>query len=232
MPLRTVFIDVGGTLIAENPSRAEIYAQVARAHGRPLGIEAMAELMRAAHEGLPPEIGGAFRYSDPWFEAFIERIFGRELDLRPDELPSIARELFERFSDPRTFRPFPGARELLSSLASLGLKLAVVSNWSGRLAALLAALDLSQHLCAILASAEERCEKPSAEIFERALARTGSLAHETLHAGDHPDKDVEGARRAGIAAVLVDHQGLQRGSALERVESLAALEHLIRERAA
>lgn len=232
MPLRTLFIDAGGTLIQENPSRAEIYARVARAQGRAIDAAAMGVLMGAAHDALPLELGDAFRYSDPWFEAFIERIFRAQLGLRPEALPGIARELFERFSDPRTFVPFPGAREVLERLADRGLRVAVVSNWSGRLAGLLADLGLAGSLTAVVASAEVRCEKPSARIFERALALTESRPSEALHAGDHPLNDVEGARRAGIGAVLVDHHGRHAGSTLPRVGSLLELEHLVWERAA
>ncbi len=232
MPLRTLFIDAGGTLIQENPSRAEIYARVARAHGLAIDAAAMGERMRAAHDALPVELGGAYRYSDPWFEAFIERIFRTDLGLAPETLPGISRELFERFSDPRTFVPYPGARQLLEGLAERGLRVAVVSNWSARLAGLLSDLGLAGPLAAVVSSAEARCEKPGAEIFERALALTGSLPSETLHAGDHPTNDVEGARCAGIEAVLVDHHGRHADAACPRVGSLFELEHLVRERAA
>lgn len=232
MPLRTLLIDAGGTLIRENPSRAEIYAQAARAHGRPISAAAMGERMRAALEALPAELGDAFRYSDPWFEAFIERIFRGDLGLAPDLVPGIARELFERFSDPRTFVPYPGARQVLDNLAARGLRVAVVSNWSGRLAGLLSVLGLAGPLAAVVTSAEMRSEKPAPEIFERALELTGSRPSETLHAGDHPLNDVEGARRVGIAAVLVDHHGRHAGAPVPRVGSLFELEHLVRERAA
>lgn len=232
MPLRTVFIDVGKTLIEENPPRAEIYAAVARAHGRPVDPVRMAGLMGAAHDELPLEVGGAFRYSDPWFEAFMERIFHQDLGLARASLPGISRELLARFSDPATFRAFPGAVELLEGLSALGLRVAVVSNWSGRLPALLGSLGLTRHLDAVLASAVERCEKPSPELFRRALERTDTAPEEALHAGDHPDRDVAGARAAGIEAVLVDHHGIHANLDVPRVGSLAELGFLIRERVA
>lgn len=232
MSLKTVFIDAGGTLIEENPPRAEIYSSIARAHGLPVAPPEMARLMRLAHDALPLVIGGAYRYSDGWFEAFMERIFHRELGLERAALPGIARELFERFSDPATFRVFPGARELLDELAHMGLRAAVVSNWSGRLPALLTDLGLAEGLAAVVVSAEERCEKPDPEIFRRALARTGTAPEDALHAGDHPTRDVAGARAAGIEAVLVDHRGLRERGSARRVRSLFELGHLLRERAA
>jgi putative hydrolase of the HAD superfamily len=232
MPLRTVFIDAGGTLIQEIQPRAAIYAAVAAAHGRPVGQERMAASMRAAHKTLPLEVGGAYRYSDPWFEAYMEQVFHRDLGIERGALPGIARELFERFSSPATFKTFPGAFEFLDELDALGVAAAVVSNWSGRLPGLLAGLGLGPRLAAVLTSADERCEKPSPELFRRALARTGTAPEEALHTGDHPEQDVAGARAAGIEAVLMDHQRTHGGLRLPRVEGFRELGRLVRERCA
>lgn len=232
MPLKTVFIDVGGTLIEENPSRAAIYAAVAAARGRRVSPDDMARHMRVAHDALPVVVGGCYRYSDPWFEAFMEHVFSRDLGLGAELLPGIAAELFERFSDPATFRVFPGALEFLDDLDALGIGAAAVSNWSGRLEALLARLGIAERLRAVVASADERCEKPSAELFRRALERTGTSAPDALHAGDNPERDLAGARAAGIEAVLVDHHGAWRDLATARVTSFAELGAFVRERAA
>jgi HAD superfamily hydrolase (TIGR01450 family) len=45
--------------------------------------------------------------------------------------------------------------------------------------------------------------KPSAILFERALATIGALPGEVLMIGDNPSTDAEGARRLGIEAVLI-----------------------------
>jgi FMN phosphatase YigB (HAD superfamily) len=37
-------------------------------------------------------------------------------------------------------------------------------------------------------------------------------AHEALHAGDRIDRDAEGALRAGLQALLVDHEGRLAGN--------------------
>ena len=75
MALRTLFLDFGNTLVAERPSRFELYASEARAGGVPIDENAMRELMTRAHAELPAVINGAYRYTDEWFEAYIERIF-------------------------------------------------------------------------------------------------------------------------------------------------------------
>ena len=110
--LRAVFLDVGGTLLAEARPRWRLYAAAARARGLEVDDEGMRERMRRAHAELPRELRGAFRSSDPWFEAFIGKIFGEGLGLPAAELPGRARELFALFERRATFRVSPGAREV------------------------------------------------------------------------------------------------------------------------
>lgn len=204
--LSAVFLDVGDTLLSEHPPRFAIYAEEAARFGVPVDPETMGELMRSAHVELPRVLDGAFRYSDPWFEAFIERIFCGELDLPEERLPELTQELFHRFEDPATFRLYPGARELLERLRGRGITVGIISNWSARLPRVLEAMDLSSRVDFVLCSALEGAEKPEAVLFQRALERAGAPPEETVHAGDHPQKDVRAARECGIQPVLVDHR--------------------------
>jgi putative hydrolase of the HAD superfamily len=227
MTLKAVFLDIGNTLVREDPSRFEIYAQAARRHGVPVTENQMNRLMRKAHEELPREVGGAFRYSDAWFKAYIERVYHDYLKIDRGVLPALSGDLFARFSDPTTFRLFDGALELLDELRERGLRLGIVSNWSARLPKLLEALGIAKRVDFVVCSAIERVEKPDTAIFERALALSGVSPGRTLHAGDHLEKDVYGARRAGIRGVLVDHARVATHSGTPRVSSLADLRHLV-----
>ena len=231
MTLRAVFLDMGGTLIIERPSRYAIYAGCARERGIEIDSAGMRACMRSAHAALPLELDGAFRYSDPWFRAFIRRIFQEELGLPAGEVPGLTEELFARFEDPATFHLFPGLHELLERLRARGLVLGVVSNWSARLPRLLAGLELTRCFDFVLCSALEGMEKPDPAFFQLALERAGVAPHEALHAGDHPQLDVQGALAGGLEAVLVDHRGSQppvKGVPL--VKGLFELERVILER--
>lgn len=232
MALKGVFIDAGNTLLDEMPSRAALYAEAAGRAGLRVAPQEMARLMDAAHEELPREIGRAFRYSDEWFEAYMRRIFQHELGLSEARLRPLQDELFARFSDPASFRLYPGAHELLEGLSELGLRVGVLSNWGPRLPLLLEGLGVAERIDFVLVSCLERCEKPEREIFERALRRAELAPGEALHAGDHLERDVAGARRAGIEGVLVDHAGKHAQSAVPAVRSLTELLELVRERAA
>jgi len=230
MALQAVFIDAGNTLLYEKPSRFEIYAQAARRRGLDIASEGMRDLMVRAHRELPREIEGAYRYSEVWFSSYIQRIFHQELGLSSRELPGVSEELFGRFADPSTFALFPGAIELLEGLRRRGLAVGIVSNWSQRLPGILAGIGVSARVDFVLASAIERIEKPAPEIFQRACDRAGVRPAEALHAGDHPEKDVAGALRAGLQAIQVLHGGNRGdpatgtprvGSLLELAEAIA-----------
>lgn len=227
MTLKAVFIDVGNTLLYEKPSRFEIYAEGARRRGSDVTTPAMQELMRRAHREIPAEVGGAFRYTDPWFEIYIDRIFHHYLGIARVELPGVHDELFGRFSQAETFTLHPGGDELLDDLARRGLQVGIVSNWSARLPSLLERLGIAQRVDFVLCSAIERAEKPDAVIFERALKLADVEPHEALHAGDDFEKDVLGARRVGMRAVLVDHAGTHASREVPRVRDLVELRELI-----
>lgn len=223
MPLQALSLDFCGTLAVEVRSRAAIYAEAGAARGLAVGEKRMATLMDEAHAALPREVDGAFRYSDDWFRAFIERIFHGVLGLEHGRLTALEDELFARFSDAATFRLFPGAPELLSAAHAAGLRTLVVSNWSPRLGLILERLGLAEGLDAIVSSAEERLEKPDPALFGRALERLDVPPSAALHAGDHPDRDVAAARAAGLAAVLVDRSGTMPADGVPVVDSLPAL---------
>jgi REG-2-like HAD superfamily hydrolase len=223
MTIKAFFVDVGNTLVREVPSRFAIYAECARAHGVALETPEMATWMRRAHREIPQRVGGAFRYTDPWFTAYIERIFHHHLGIERGLLPELSRGLFARFSDPATFELHPGALEILDAARARGLAIGVISNWSARLPGLLHSLGVAERVDFVLCSAIEELEKPDPAIFLRALALAGVRPDEALHAGDDLEKDVLGARRVGIRAVLVDHAGDRAHLSYPRAGSLAEL---------
>lgn len=49
--------------------------------------------------------------------------------------------------------------------------------------------------------------KPARRIFEAAVDAGGATADITLHVGDHPEMDVEGARRSGLRTVWINRNG-------------------------
>jgi len=229
-PLRLLCLDVGGTLLEERIPRWGIYAEIGAAQGLPSTPDEMRELMREAHVSLPRELDGAFRYSDPWFEAFIRRIFGERLGGSAQQVAEITEEAFRRFETAETFRLFPGVRGFLDRLRERGVRLAVVSNWSARLPHVLEAVGIADRFDAVLCSALEGTEKPDPELFLRAMERLGIEPRATRHVGDQPRYDVVGARAAGIEPVWIRHSGPEGPPGYDdvlRVGSFAELEEAL-----
>ena len=80
----------------------------------------------------------------------------------------------------------------------------VVTNGTGRLQrAKLDAAGLAAHVDAVITSGEHGAAKPQPSIFRAALALAGVAAADAVMIGDHPRHDLAGARRVGMAAILI-----------------------------
>jgi HAD superfamily hydrolase (TIGR01509 family) len=121
----------------------------------------------------------------------------------------------------------PGVHATLGELRRMGLKLVVVSNANGRLKSLFARLDLAPFFDVILDSAEEGVEKPDPRLFQLGLERSHSMPAQTVHVGDLYHVDVEGARSAGVDAVLLDPAGLYDGFDCPRIRDIGELPDLL-----
>ena len=77
--------------------------------------------------------------------------------------------------------------------------LAVISNFDGRLRVILEHLAVSKFFSHVFLSSELGADKPDAEIYRRALRLSGASPNETLHVGDDPERDWEGATAAGLS---------------------------------
>lgn len=227
--LRAVSFDAGNTLLYCDPPPEAIYAEALSRHGRDVTPAEVAPAFRdawaAMQQRVPP---GDDRYAGD------ERLFWG--DLLQDVLARLEHgapwrhlldELYAAFARPDAWRLFPDSLATLEALRRRGLKLAIVSNWDRRLPEILDQLGLTSRVDTVVVSAIEGVEKPAAEIFQRALERLGVPAAATLHVGDSPREDYEGARAAGLAAALVDRDGLFVLDHYRRLPTLGAVLDLV-----
>jgi putative hydrolase of the HAD superfamily len=139
---------------------------------------------------------------------------------------TVSAAAFERlathFRNPATWAVYDDVFSTLEELERHDLKLAVVSNWDSYLPNLLASLGLDRFFPVIAVSAIEETGKPHPEIFRRACRRLDVRPAEALHVGDSVAEDLEGARSAGLSALLLDRQNLHVEIA-DRITSLAEL---------
>jgi FMN phosphatase YigB (HAD superfamily) len=135
---------------------------------------------------------------------------------RATELAVLARA---RYVDPAVgWRPFEDTVPALSLLSEAGWRHAVLSNHVPELVQILAGLGLDRHLDAVFCSAVTGYEKPHPEAFAAAL-RIRRNGEPVWMVGDNPEADVEGARRAGLPAVLVRRNGTGLLEAAEEIMS-------------
>ncbi len=125
-----------------------------------------------------------------------------------------------------SFVAFPDVVPALRELRELGVRLVVVSNWDCSLAEWLQGAGLASLLDGTVSSAAAGEPKPGPAAFRAGLALAGVTADEALHVGDSMEADVEGARAAGIRAVLLARGG-DRPAGVEAVGSLAELPSLL-----
>ena len=126
------------------------------------------------------------------------------------------------------FAAYADAAPALRALRALGLRLVVVSNWDVSLHERLAETGLAPLVDGAVASAEIGVAKPDPAIFRHALELAGGVpAAAALHAGDSLDADVEGARAAGLRAVLVARGDGPAPAGVASISSLAELPALL-----
>jgi putative hydrolase of the HAD superfamily len=118
------------------------------------------------------------------------------------------------------FEAFADAAPVLRRLRARGLRLVVVSNWDCSLPDVLERVGLRELVDEVVTSAVVGAAKPAAAIFEAALAAARCAAAEAVHVGDSVANDIEGARAAGIRALLLDREG---GGDLASLAQLPAL---------
>ena len=125
--------------------------------------------------------------------------------------------------DSLRFTLFADVVPALDALARTGLRLAVVSNWDCSLPGVLSDLGVAERFEAVTVSATAGARKPEPAIFRRALEALGVAPAAALHCGDLPNADCEGARRAGIRAVLLDRSGTLPPGPCPRIAALSDL---------
>ena len=208
--IRTVFFDVGNTLLTPAIPEADVLTEVAASLGR--------QLDRAAVERAIPVM---YRYYEQLYEADNsiwadeDRAVGiwlamykylSELVGIADIGDEVARIGYERFLNPDSWTTFDDVIGTLFALKSRNISIGLISNWDSSLDSIITGMGIRFYFSTVIASASVRMHKPQPEIFHLALSEARAIPSETMHVGDHLQADVGGAARVGITPVLIDRQ--------------------------
>lgn len=202
----------------------EVYGRELAEDGCPVSPgdlhQALSFAWEAVRSEADPNRYGGVRGEGAFWRAFLNRVRGRLDGGRVSE--AAFDRLALHFRNPSSWAVYPDVVSTLDALALRGFTLAVVSNWDSHLPRLLEGLGLVDRFATLAVSAIEETGKPGSAIFHRACARTGVAPSEALHVGDSLAEDYEGARAAGLAAVLLDRHGLH-PSVPDRIQNLSEL---------
>ncbi len=205
--LEAVLFDAGGTLVTlDYPFIADTLrrhgSDVAPAQLRRAEAQARLAIDRSARTPAGPE-GNDDSRRPSYFSTLLEAAgaAGEALARGVEDL--------ERDHALRSLWRLPQeeAPDTLRGLRARGVRTAVVSNSDGRIAAVLEAAGLAEHLELIVDSHLEGVEKPHPAIFRRTLERLGVAAERCVYVGDIYSIDAMGARGAGLWPVILDPTG-------------------------
>lgn len=223
--VRAVFFDAGYTLLCMDPPQEILFLQVCSGLGIAIDDDRLAQAVRDANVMLAPRTSASEhrpysleRVDRFWIEYHRVVLQGCAVDSTAVDL---AEPVYRMFSERLGWRVYDDVRPLLAGLRARGIKLGVISNWTGDLEDVLRRIELRSSFDFVIDSAHFGHEKPHPEIFAEALRLADVHASAALHVGDSIEHDVDGALSSGLRPVLVDRMG--RFTAFERAPRIAGL---------
>lgn len=232
---KAIFFDAAGTLFTVNGSVGEIYARLAREHGKDVSVSDLEAGFRRCFADAPPM---AFPGASPeqilslekqWWCDIVHDVFA---PLGPfPRFTDYFDALFAYFARTEAWQLYPETLVTLTALADRGFQLGVISNFDSRLFGLLDGFTIAHFFDPIVISTHAGAAKPEGAIFTQALAHHGFRPEGTLHVGDSFHADIVGARTAGMTPVLIDRKATtEKMSDYLRINNLTELLKVVDER--
>lgn len=212
--IRCVAFDAVNTLIFPDPPVKVAYSRIARKYGSRLGAEEIADRFRTAYRhseeadrresdgGTAPEL---LSTSEERERGRWEAIVATVLDDVADPAGCFA-ELFHYFGQPDAWRCYADVAETIETLHRRGIRTAIASNFDDRLNRVCDGLPELRTIGLRAISSLVGYRKPSPEYYRTLLKLTDCRPGELLMVGDDYENDVQGARRAGLAAIYLQRQ--------------------------
>jgi FMN phosphatase YigB (HAD superfamily) len=226
-----VLLDAGGVFVL--PDHDRIAGAFARAEV-PVDRARLDHAHYAGAARVSTELDAEADWNACW-TLYLEG-YAEALAVPADAAADLHAHLDSEFADAALWtRVAPGAVDGLRALATVGVRLGMVSNADGLIAQRLQELEILQvgpgigvEVECIVDSGAVGVMKPDPRIFRIALEAMGIDdadvdAGRVWYVGDMPGIDVVGARRSGLRPYLMDPLGLHHDADHDRVGSLAEL---------
>lgn len=229
--IRVVFFDAADTLFHVHGSVAEIYLRHAVECGfsqKPDSLVAIKQAFSRAFREAPPPV---FPAAEParikqserlWWFDIVHHVFYRVGMF--ERFDDFLDQVFRAFEEPELWRLFPETASTLVRLKERDLELGIISNFDSRLFTVMRGLGIADAFDTVTISSLAQAAKPAPQIFHVAVEKHAVDPEEALHVGDSLRDDVEGAKKAGLHAVLLDREGRQQeASGVQIIRSLEGL---------
>jgi putative hydrolase of the HAD superfamily len=218
-----VFFDAVGTLLHPEPPAPVVYATVGRRFGSGLDEAAITARFRAAfrRQEVADHVMGLRTNEErevARWRAIVREVLDDVLDIE-----ACFQELYTHFARADAWRCQLETAEILSVLAQRGHMLGIASNFDQRLRGLVEHLPMLRPVRHLVISSEIGWRKPALAFFVALCRRAGAPARQVLYVGDDSVNDYEGARAAGMQAVLLDPRSESELPAEVCVSTLSAL---------
>ena len=200
--IKAIFFDAAGTLFYLTKTVGDHYAYVGDEIGLKLDAKKLDQAFHAAWKQMPQRaaIGGP-RENDykGWWRDLVDLVLDQVApsltELDHDNFFEVA---YEHFAEAGVWELYPEVAEVLEKLQP-HFRLAVISNFDGRLRLILQRLAISRFFSYVFISSEIGADKPDPEIYRRAARLMNLKPNEILHVGDDPERDWEAASTAGLS---------------------------------
>lgn len=207
---KVIFLDAVGTLFGVKGSVGKVYSEMAQRFGVQVSDSTLDQAFLRSFPAAPPPIFPGTPADEipecefEWWNIVALRTFQQAgvLDQFSD-FSAFFTELYTHFATGEPWFVYPDVRRSLEHWQQLGIELGVLSNFDSRLYSVLKDLDLAQFFTSVTISTEVGTAKPDAQIFAVGLNKHNCLAEAAWHIGDSLKEDYQGAKAAGLKAVLI-----------------------------
>src|SRR5919199_925279 len=216
---KVIFLDAVGTLFGIRGSVGQVYGAIARQFGVEVPAQALIEAFVDAFAasgspifpGTEPEEIPQCEFE--WWRVIALRTFQQVGVLNQfADFTDFFDELYNHFATAEPWFIYPDVLPALEAWRRIGIQLGVLSNFDSRLYLVLKALKLEEFFTSVTISTQTGVAKPDPHIFAAALQKHYCDAQEAWHIGDSFKQDYQGAKAAGLRAILLERTGQMPGA--------------------
>jgi len=208
---RVIFFDAAGTMFHLAKPVGETYSHFARRFGANISPASIDAAFRRAWAEAPPRapISGPREHDDYfWWKSLTEKVLDSCAEVPPDfDRNSWFDVTYHHYARPDAWVLYDDVLPVLEYLHR-SYRLAVISDFDGRLRPVLEGLGLMPFFEHVIISSEVGSDKPDPGIYQHAVQQMRVKPHQCLHVGDDPERDWVGAEAAGLQVFKLKRPGI------------------------